>query len=69
MDDHVIHFWLDDKLVNFDEFLFFLGHEIGHIIENIIHADDITGRESRCDGYGFVAKEAFRLACTMMQPA
>jgi len=64
----MIHVWFDSS-VDFTGLLFFLGHEIGHMMMVLdaerkdMSDDDLTIEiEESADRYGFTAKEAFRLA-------
>lgn len=65
--ESIINVWIDMDKVSFEYLLFFLGHEIGHKIEEpeLPHEHPLD-EEKRADGYAFAAKEAYRLAIELM---
>lgn len=63
VEDNTIHMWADLDRITFENLLFFIGHEIGHTVpDSKLPDEDPLKDEQRADGYGFAAKEAYRLA-------
>jgi hypothetical protein len=59
VDTGVIHFWLDEKVVNKERFLYFLAHEIGHTKGK--ECWNMRKEELRANTYGDTILEAIKL--------